>query len=321
MQQELLERLSKITPEEEEILKGSGKIDRSIYMNQQGSLINADKLLSAGKLITLRPHTRFIRFPAHTHDFVEMIYMCSGKTHHIINGESITLNTGELLFLNQHAVQEILKADKNDIAVNFIILPEFFKVCLDIIGEEQTPLRRFLLDCLCGKSGDASYLHFKASGISAVQNLAENLIIAQLSDSQNKRKISQITMSALFLELINHSDALNYNENKDSLMIKILSYVETHYANGSLSLLCEKLHYNNAWLSRYIKQNTGKTFTTLMTEKRLAQAGYLLKNTNITVNETALAVGYENISFFHRIFTECYGMTPKKYRDSWNNKT
>lgn len=66
----------------------------------QGSqnVINSRKLLSAGKLITLRTHTRFIDFPEHTHDYVEVVYMCQGQTTHLVNGVPITLRQGNCSF-------------------------------------------------------------------------------------------------------------------------------------------------------------------------------------------------------------------------------
>ena len=62
MDKALLERLGRITQEERSILDGRTTIDRGLYMDGSGNRINAQKLLSAGKLITLRPHTRFIHF-------------------------------------------------------------------------------------------------------------------------------------------------------------------------------------------------------------------------------------------------------------------
>ena len=103
MKDEIIKNLIKMTDEECEILNHSSKIDRNLYMQSEKNVINAEKLLSQGKLITIRPHTRFVHFPEHTHDYIEAIYMCSGKTEHIINGEHITLNKGELLFLSQNA--------------------------------------------------------------------------------------------------------------------------------------------------------------------------------------------------------------------------
>ena len=86
----LLEKLQRITVEEQTILDGNDAVDWSIYRQEQGSVINAQKLLAAGKLITVRPHSRFVHFPKHTHDYVEVVYMCSGQTTHIVNEHSIS---------------------------------------------------------------------------------------------------------------------------------------------------------------------------------------------------------------------------------------
>ena len=57
-------------------------------------------------------------------------------------------------------------------------------------------------------------------------------------------------------------------------------------------------------------------FASLALDKRLAQAAFLLKNTDRNVADIAVAVGYENISYFHRIFSAAYGISPKHYRDA-----
>ena len=98
--------------------------------------------------------------------------------------------------------------------------------------------------------------------------------------------------------------------------MQILRYIERKYAHGTLAEAAEELHYDEAWLSRQIKRQTGKTFTALMQEKRLAQAAFLLRSTDRQVGEIALAVGYENTSFFHRLFLSAYGCSPKHYRDA-----
>ena len=101
MDQYIWDRLSKITEEEQSILNGRSTIDRELYMHGCDNTINGQKLLASGKLITLRPHTRFIHFPEHTHDYVEAVYMCVGKTTHLVNGRRIELCQGELLLMNQ----------------------------------------------------------------------------------------------------------------------------------------------------------------------------------------------------------------------------
>ena len=155
MDEKLYKELRNITDEEKEILQGRDNIDRRLYMEQQS------ELLEQGKIITIRPHTRFIHFPKHTHDYIEVIYMCSGSTTHIINDNKVVLEKGELLFLSMNAVQEILPAKENDVAVNFIILPEFFNKALNMIEMEESPLKDFIIESLVGKKGNIAIFILK----------------------------------------------------------------------------------------------------------------------------------------------------------------
>lgn len=314
MNKEILAHLQKITAEEQALLDGRTSIDRDIYMQGHSNIINAKKLLAVGKLITIRPHTRFVHFPQHTHDYVEVVYMYAGQTTHIVNGKKITLRQGDILLLNQNATHEVYKAGEDDIAVNFIVLPIFFNATLTAVGDEKTPLRRFLVDCLCGQDTGDGYLHFAVSHVQPVQNLIENLLWMLLDESSNNRKVSQMTMALLFLQLTAHTKSLQGRAPENVIVFRVLEYVESHYIQGSFTELAEELHYDPSWLSREIKRKTGKTYTRLIQEKRLAQAAFLLKNTDRNVSDISVSVGYENISYFHRIFTECYGMSPRQYR-------
>lgn len=322
MTDELLSELRKITPEEQRILDGKNEIERELYVGSEDNTFDAKKLLEHGKLITVRPHTRFVHFPAHTHNYVEVIYMCAGSTRHIVNGNEVILRQGELLFLNQNAVQEIFPADEGDIAVNFIILPEFFDGALRMMESEENMLRQFVIDCLRGERAEdgrartAGYLHFKVADVLPIQNLVENLIWTILNKQPNKRSINQMTMGLLFLQLMNQIDRVETDGAKEGqkFMMTVLGFIEEHYRDGELSELAEEMHYDLYWMSREIKKQSGKTYTELVQQKRLSQAAYLLTHTAMSVMDIGLAVGYENMSYFHRIFQERYGMTPRKYR-------
>ena len=317
---QLYQELKKITEEEKEILSGKNEIDRTRYMEGKTDVIDCKKLIDAGKLISVRPHTRFVHFPKHTHNYVEVIYMCSGKTTHIIDGKTVVLNQGELLFLSKNATQEIMPAEEDDIAVNFIIMPEFFSQALNMIEMEENPLRDFIIEALTGQDGNIGYLHFKVSGILPIQNLVENLIWTIKNDVQNKRSINQMTMGILFLQLINHTDKVKVgNDNEDrQLLLTVLRYVEENYYKGELSALAKDLNYDLYWLSRKVRQMTGKTYTELVQNKRLNQAVFYLINTNIAVSEIGERVGYDNLSYFHKIFKKKYSMTPKQYRNKYS---
>ena len=174
MHQELIRELAMITDEERRILEGKQEIDPQLYTEKKEMVVDSAKLLKKGKLIQVRPHTRFVHFPAHTHNYIEVIYMCQGKTTHIVNGNQVVLEQGDLLFLNQNAVQEILPAGEYDIAVNFIVLPEFFNTAFSMIGAEENQynvkwflenypfvlesIDPYICDELKGKTTSAGYL-------------------------------------------------------------------------------------------------------------------------------------------------------------------
>lgn len=315
MDERILARLGVVTNEEAQILSGRTSIDRSIYMNDGSrDVITGKKLLEQGKQITVRPHTRFVHFPEHTHDYVEIVYMCRGKTTHIVNDTRIVLSEGELLLMGQNTRQEILPAGEGDIAVNFIVQPEFFGGTLDFLGSEETPLRDFIVRCLCGDN-PSGYLHFKVADVKPVQNLVENLLWTLISDTPNRRSINQLTMGLLFVQLLNHTDKLTIGNKEQDTIVWVLRYIEEHFADGSLTEIADILHYDVTWLCREIKRRTGKTYTQLLQEKRLSQATWLLRNTNQKVADIGISVGYENLSYFHRIFAQHFGISPKAYRD------
>ena len=97
MRQELLEKLSEITPEEQEILDGQTEVHQELYSTGRDFVIDSRLLLEKGRLIEIRPHTRFVYFPSPRHNYVELVYMVSGSMTHIIGGKTrITLQEGDL---------------------------------------------------------------------------------------------------------------------------------------------------------------------------------------------------------------------------------
>ena len=319
MQQDLLAQLQKITEEEQAILDGRQDVQKELYTSGRGFVIDSRKLLRKGRLIEIRPHTRIVHFPRHSHNYVEMVYMCSGSTTHIINDrDRITLQKGDLLFLNQNATQEILPAGKNDIAVNFIILPEFFDHAFSMI-ERENILHDFLISVLSQDSSLSSYLHFQAKDILPVQNLIENMIWTLLHKKAGTNTINQTTMGLLFLNLSMFTDTINQddpNQYEQNLVFSVLKYIETHYKNGSLTEVAEEMKQPAYFISRLLKKYTDSNFKELLQQRKLQQAAYLLSQTPLTVDAVMENIGYDNSSYFYRKFREKYGCSPRKYRES-----
>lgn len=99
------------------------------------------------------------------------------------------------------------------------------------------------------------------------------------------------------------------------LLHRILTFVQENYREPlTLEILAEHLGYNRLYLSRYINQSLRMSFTDLLHEHRVCHAGYLLRNTEMSVSEAAFACGFGSLRTFNRCFSEITGKTPREYR-------
>lgn len=317
MNKDLLKLLEPVTEEEQKILAGKRQIEKEIYTTGRGFTVDSRKMLDKGYMIDIRTHTRFVAFPSHKHNYIEIMYMCKGATRHIVNGATeITLAQGELLFFNQFATHEILPAGSGDIGINFIVRPEFFDEVLPMLNKENV-LSNFIVSTLRQNKGNAAYIHYKVADVLPIQNLVENLVWSLIYKEPNYRQINQTTMGLLFMQLINYTDKIDQNQPEqyhNFVAMKTLKYIEENYKTASLTELASELNQSISNLSKMIKNSTGSTFKELLQTKRLNQAVHLLSGTTLPITDIIYMVGYDNTSYFHRIFKEKYGMSPKHYR-------
>ncbi len=100
----------------------------------------------------------------------------------------------------------------------------------------------------------------------------------------------------------------------------ILSYVENNLENPCLELLAAALGYSKAYTTVWIKKYMDTSFSFLIKSKRCEKAAELLRTTDMSVDAVISRAGYENGSFFRRIFKELYGKSPLEYRRFYRKK-
>ncbi len=82
----------------------------------------------------------------------------------------------------------------------------------------------------------------------------------------------------------------------------------------SLSKVAENFNYNKKYFGRLFRQKTGVSFKDHINSQKIKTAKQLLSATNDTVMDIALKCGFNNVSYFNRVFKENCGMTPTEYR-------
>ena len=103
---------------------------------------------------------------------------------------------------------------------------------------------------------------------------------------------------------------------QDERLIQIENYIQANYQTVTLEDIADKFNLTEQYISKYIKDKSGKTFGDIVQNIRMKKAKTLLKNGNMTVENIAAAVGYPNVEHFNRLFKKKYDMTPVQYRNS-----
>ncbi len=350
MDEWLMRKLREVTAEEQAYLDGDLQVKKDIYtlsgVQRKGNIaaagggkraarqdkfeVDCQRFLQEGKLITVRHHSRFIEFPLHKHNYIEIMYVCSGEITHYIDGKELVMGEGDLLLLNQHVRHGIKRAGMDDVGVNFIVLPEFFDIPFQMM-RKQNIIADFLLGILRQNNPIPQYLNFQLRGQKAISNLMENMIASIVRErmqpdtelpsvvyeGSNKDVINQYSMGLVFLYLIDHIDTLSDNSSQsyeDVVVQATARYIDSHYRTASLSRIADDFKLSLPAVSRMIKKSTGFTFQELLMRKRFQKAVMFLVETKLPVEEIAVNIGYENRSYFYRQFKARYGMTPNQYR-------
>lgn len=316
MDREIIEKLMRISDEEREILNGQKNIRKDDYTLSDSFIINSKKMLNADKQMDFRLHTRFIDFPDHGHDYMEFMYVYAGTITHVIEGKKIVLESGDILFLNRHIRHGVLRAEREDLGINFMVADAFLQYIFHNV--QNNPVMSGFLTRNFDRAGEGEYLHFRIKDNFPIRNLMDNLIYALAKHTADDYVILTQLVSLLFSYLSYYKEALANNITLSSpdavLKQNVSSYIERHYPSARLRELADALGYTPEYLSRRISSLFGSTFQELVVKERLRVAERLILTTRLSVDEIIRTVGYENQSYFHRLFREKFGDSPFRYR-------
>ncbi len=100
-----------------------------------------------------------------------------------------------------------------------------------------------------------------------------------------------------------------------------ITYLEEHFdSNISLDSMCAKLAVSKNYFCYLFKRETGESIWSYLTQIRLKKSRELLLTTDYKSYEIAYMVGYDNPSYFSRLFKKCVGQPPNEYRAAHGEK-
>ena len=105
-------------------------------------------------------------------------------------------------------------------------------------------------------------------------------------------------------------------ENAVDLVEQAKVYIKERYMKDiSLDEVSREIKISPYYFSKLFKKKTGQNFIEYLTEIRIGKAKELLRNTDMSMKEVSMQVGYGDPNYFSRIFKKNVGISPTEYKE------
>lgn len=274
-------------------------------------LRNNTPMLYGGK------HSRFSAYPAHLHPWIEFNYMYSGSCTQMVNGAPVELKQGQMLLLNYNTIHEIPVLGENDILLNIYVRKEYLNVAFFNRFSQKSNVLQFLINSITQGLTQNNYLHFASEHSRRLAVYVQEFFCERYDPCACSEDVLSGLFGLILSELVTICEtdlSTAPQTNLPSTVLSILKYLESHYQTASLQQTASSFGLNPDYLSRILKKYTGKSFQTLLLEQRLSAAKQLLLQSDLTIENVAHEVGYDNVTFFYKKFEAYYHCSPGDFR-------
>lgn len=258
----------------------------------------------------------FSDVPMHWHDEIELIYIKKGRGMVQIDFNTYTVTAGELALILPGQLHGIMQYE-NDLMeyenIMFhpnLLLSKQTDICTSDFLE---PLfaRSIALPCIITKE----LTHYDEI-MDCINNADE---ICKTYPPAYQFGIKSALYQFLYLLFCYHKCQVTFPKSYRSLdkMKQIIKYIECNYMNKiTIADISSEVGLSESHFMKYFKKTMGTSFIDYLNDYRLTMASRLLVTSENSVLEIAIETGFENLSYFIRLFKKKYSMTPNQYRKS-----
>jgi AraC-like DNA-binding protein len=249
----------------------------------------------------------------HWHTECEIQYIVEGSRLYFIEGKKYNVGKGSLIIVDADQIHQTTTGK------------EAYHERIMLLVEKD------VFNAKCAAFGfDLMVFFQKYSGKVKIpaehRSNAEKIFIDIAEELRKKDEGYEIIVQTRMLELwllvtriklnaISSVDDAGNGPAKNSLVSDIVDYIRIHYKQSmSLEDISERFYLNKSYLSRIFKAATGFTVNEYINVQRIRRAQLLIENPGLNISEVARMVGYENISYFTRVFKKYIESSPSKYR-------
>jgi len=256
--------------------------------------------------------SKYINEKAHTHDFVELIYVYKGRVCHYLDTNEFALERGDLLLVNYGSIHSF-ESEGNLEYVNIILKPDF--ISRGLRGEKNvfsllnlSSFNEFAHEVNRAKK----FIHF-----SKEERVSIEALISLMEGEKDGNPGSDFVLrSALnvFLAIVFRKMSFSLGEHFE-INSELLIYIRNNCTEKlTINDMAAKCSYNPSYFSRAFKKFSGISFQKFLMKCRIEKACTLLQNTDRKIEDIIFESGFSDRTKFFKLFYSKVGLTPLQYR-------
>lgn len=268
--------------------------------------------------IVVFKHLRYLPIMMHTIEFVKVSYVLNGHCKLFLDRKTYILGQGDLVIVPPDLEQAFFCNADEDIVVNIIMRRSSFQDAFAPLLMEQNDISNFFLQMLYRREFSQLVL-IHCDDDNEIEHIIRRLYLESQTSRHGSRIILNSYVLLLFGQIIrNHAEDAEMLTGtvEERSVSNIIQFIRVNRNSVDLKILASHFNLSQGYLSRYIKRETGYSFTQLLRDLKMREAAKLLVSSDMSIEEIVDKVGYTDISNFYRNFRKMFGMTPADYRET-----
>lgn len=257
-------------------------------------------------------------FGRHLHTNIEIYRILSGECYMDIQSETLHCTKGDFIMILPDMVHSFYLNDTSDCEFQHIHFnPDMFStIILDNDGIFPITLLHAVLF--------SSHFYYRLISDETIDKHLQKLIdLHTSSDSLFTAANLNVALMDLMLHILDHTELVHEREHtetqlQNSYVAYTLNYIQTHYATKILQEdIAQQLHISVRYLSKLFKSYMGVTLSNYINIYRINRSIELMQDTNLTLTEIALQVGFKDSQHYSKVFGRVINATPSQYRKTF----
>lgn len=284
----------------------------SEYENYQETKSHTDSLFPYNTYLCSIP-LDFSEVPLHWHNEMEIIYIKKGKGIVNLDFDIYHVEAGDIVIVIPGQMHGIYQQEQYTMEYENII----FSMDMVLSKHPDKLNTEFFFPFL---AGSFSFSHIITKHEDYYEDAVSCLDRADRICShfpQGYELALKGYLFEFFYVIFSHSDENKTGEKKKNLakIKEVIKYIETNYQKHiTIEEMASICGFSSSHFMKFFKNVMGISFIDYLNDYRLSMAARMLIASDDKIIEIASCCGYDNLSYFNRVFKKKYGTTPSSYR-------